>query len=189
MYSITPEGPLLKLFGFFTVVPDVGAIVATLLFWWKIYSIFAFVLSAFFLFVTIYSRIRYEELRHHQHHDQEHEVEHYAHIHTRHSKNDRWQEAVHHADSDNPNDWRLAIIEADIMLEKMLDSIGLPGMTVGDKLKSASPHSFRTLEDAWQAHKIRNQIAHKGTDFVLTKRLTKETIERYRHVFEEFSTI
>jgi hypothetical protein len=189
MYAITIEGPLLKIFNFFMSAPDADALIAGLLFWWKIYTVLAFAVSALFLFGIIYARIRYEELRHHQHHEQHEAAERYAHMHSAHSKNDRWQEAVHHADSDNPNDWRLAIIEADIMLEKMLESIGLPGITVGDKLKAASPISFRSIEDAWQAHKVRNEIAHKGTDFVLTKRLAKETIERYRRVFEEFSVI
>ena len=44
---------------------------------------------------------------------------------------------------------------------------------------------METLNDAWEAHKVRNRIAHDGADFVLTKRMVDETINRYLRVFEE----
>lgn len=156
---------------------------------WEVFSVAAFALSALLLFGIIYAKIRLHELEEIQEH-QLHEAEHaYAHHFASGSKNSRWEEAVAHADSDNPNDWRLAIIEADIMLEGLLDQLGYSGITIGDKLKQASPQFFKTIEDAWKAHKVRNEIAHRGTDFVLTKRLARETLEQYRRVFEEHSII
>ncbi|MAZ29856.1 hypothetical protein CL655_01095 [bacterium] len=99
----------------------------------------------------------------------------------------RFDDIKKHIASDNPNDWKLAIIEADIELERMLDNAGYPGLTIGDKLKGANKDSFTTLNDAWEAHKVRNRIAHDGADFVLTKRLAQETITRYQRVFAEFN--
>ncbi|MBX9907053.1 hypothetical protein K2X96_04135 [Patescibacteria group bacterium] len=155
---------------------------------WTIYAVFAFILSALFLFGIIYSIIRrgeLAELRDHALHELEHHFEEHHHS----SKNERWEQASHHIESDNPNDWRLAIIEADIMLEEALDALGYAGITIGDKLKQASPQFFTTLDDAWKAHRVRNEIAHRGSDFVLTKRLAKETIEQYRRVFTELHII
>ncbi len=143
----------------------------------------------YFLFLIIYSKFRVEELEAVEDEHLKHEEERYAHAHAHSSKNKRWEDAVAHIESDNPNDWRLAIIEADIMLEDLLNKLGYAGMTIGDKLKQASPQFFRTIEDAWKAHRTRNDIAHRGSDFVLTKRLAKETLEQYRRVFEEFSII
>jgi len=105
------------------------------------------------------------------------------------SKNTRWEEIQRHAASENPNDWRLAIIEADILLEEALEKAGFVGASVGDRLKSASGTSYQTIQDAWDAHKIRNQIAHTGSDFVLTKKIAQEAIIKFERVFQEFGVI
>ncbi len=155
---------------------------------WKVYSVLALIFSAFFLFVYIYAKMRFFELAKIRN-DAIHAAEHHYMEHHHASKNQRWENALAHVASDNPNDWRLAIIEADIMLEELLDTLGLPGMTIGDKLKGTSPSFMRTLDDAWKAHRTRNDIAHRGTDFVLTRRVAQETMDYYRRVFEEFEII
>jgi len=156
--------------------------------WW-IVALISSLVSAGLLAIIIYTKIRLHELEHQQEHDIAHAEEHYAHAHAHESGNHRWVEALAHADSDNPNDWRLAIIEADIMLEELLSTMGYGGATIGDKLKQASPQFFKSVDDAWKAHKVRNEIAHKGSDFILTKRAAKETMDHYRRVFEEFHAI
>lgn len=100
-------------------------------------------------------------------------------------KIDRMKDVFEHLESINPNDWKLAIIEADIILDDLLKQNGYAGNTLGERLKSISPHQMSSLSDAWEAHKVRNRIAHDGADFVLTKRLAEDTINRYRRVFAE----
>ncbi len=156
--------------------------------WW-IVSLISYVVSAGLLGIIIYTKIRLHELEHELDHRIEHAEEHFAHEHSHGSENHRWQEALLHADSDNPNDWRLAIIEADIMLEEALNTLGYSGTTIGDKLKQISPQFLKSVDDAWKAHKVRNEIAHKGSDFVLTKRLAKESMDQYRRVLEELHAI
>lgn len=103
--------------------------------------------------------------------------------------NKRWDMVVAHVQSDNPSDWRLAILEADIILDELLDHLGYVGDTIGDKLKSADNSRFRTLNDAWEAHKVRNTIAHEGHEYVLTQRESQRVIALYRNVFREFDYI
>ncbi len=98
----------------------------------------------------------------------------------------RLQDMLAHVASDRPNDWKLAIIEADIILDELLKQRGYAGNSLGERLKSISPTQLASLQDAWEAHKIRNRIAHEGADFVLTHRIAEETIVRYRRVFTEF---
>jgi len=104
-------------------------------------------------------------------------------------KNIRWQTVTNHINSDNPSEWRLAILEADIVLDDLLDSLGYVGDTIGDKLKAADPAHFRNLNNAWEAHKIRNAIAHEGADFTLTQREARRIIDLYESVFVEFNFI
>lgn len=103
--------------------------------------------------------------------------------------NKKWERVLMHANSNNPSDWRLAIIEADIMLGELLEVQNYHGETIGDKLKGIEKSDFLTLDEAWEAHKIRNAIAHEGSDFILTDRETRRVIDLYRKVFDEFKFI
>lgn len=100
--------------------------------------------------------------------------------------NPRWAHIESLRDSAQPNDWRAAIMEADIMLDDMLMKQGYDGLGVAEKLKKVEPSDFNTLDDAWEAHKIRNQIAHEGSAFELSETLARRTIARYEAVFREF---
>ncbi len=103
--------------------------------------------------------------------------------------NPRWDNILKHIESANENDWRLAVLESDIILGEILDNLGLPGETIGDKLKAVEESDFLTINNAWEAHKIRNQIAHEGVVFRLDQKEAKRVIELYGSVFKEFQII
>ncbi len=104
-------------------------------------------------------------------------------------KNEKWEKVLKYTNSGNASDWRLAIIEADVMLEELLRTAGYHGESVGEMLKSVDKNEFSTIEDAWEAHKIRNAIAHSGQDFQLNGHETKHTIALFEKVFREFGII
>ena len=104
-------------------------------------------------------------------------------------KREKWNRLVDLASSENESDWRLAILEADTMLDDMVDVMGYKGEGLGEKLKQIEKSDFNTLDKAWDAHKIRNIIAHAGSDYVLTKREVRRVIDLYKQVFEEFEFI
>lgn len=104
-------------------------------------------------------------------------------------KNERWREVEAHIGRDNPSDWRVAILEADTMLDELLDVLGYEGEGIGDKLKQIQRADFRSLDDAWEAHKVRNALAHEGTAYQLSEREARRVIELYSRVFEEFKYI
>lgn len=104
-------------------------------------------------------------------------------------KNERWEKIMGYVNSDNASDWRLAIIEADVMLEELLRTMGYGGESVGEMLKSVDKNEFPAIEDAWEAHKTRNAIAHSGDTFQLNERETKRTIALFEKVFREFGII
>lgn len=152
---------------------------------WGVVIVFSFIISLIMLALYIYASIELEKL-------EEHEVEHlkaqaeaWAAQTGGVNKSDRFAELQNHIDSTNPNDWKLAIIEADIILDDVLKHQGYAGTSLGERLRSISPATLHSLDDAWQAHKIRNQIAHAGADFVLTQKLARETITQYKRVFTE----
>jgi len=101
----------------------------------------------------------------------------------------RWAHVRELIESGHESDWRQAIIEADIMLDEILDEQGYVGESVGDKLKQATPARFHTIQDAWDAHLVRNEIAHKGSAFQLTEHVAYRTISHYENVFRDFGEI
>ncbi|PJA33699.1 MAG: hypothetical protein CO184_01235, partial [Candidatus Zambryskibacteria bacterium CG_4_9_14_3_um_filter_40_16] len=101
-------------------------------------------------------------------------------------KNKKWQRVLTHMQSTNQSDWKLAILEADIMLEELLDAAKFPGETISEKLKNIEQSDFNTIEAAWEAHKVRNSIAHRGADFAISKDEAQRVITLYKAVFDEF---
>jgi len=104
-------------------------------------------------------------------------------------KNEKWEKIMKHANSSNASDWRLAVIEADVMLEELLHTLGHKEESVGEMLKSVDKNEFLTIEDAWDAHKIRNAVAHSGGNFQLSEREVKRAIALFEKVFKEFQVI
>ena len=151
------------------------------------------VVSLIFLVLVVYAQIKMVQTEHEGFHELE--AEEHDHAHAVHGpegethRNTRWDDIVALASSPNESDWRRAILEADIMLSDALTQKGFEGATVADQLRMANPFQMRTLDVAWAAHKVRNQVAHEGAAFALTERDTRATIDQYKRVFEEFGVI
>jgi len=101
----------------------------------------------------------------------------------------KWQRVLVHANSQNAAEWRLSILEADVMLDDLLHSLGYSAASLGENLKSINKADFKTIDAAWEAHKVRNMIAHEGTDYPLTQHEAKRVIGLYGQVFAEFSYV
>jgi len=98
----------------------------------------------------------------------------------------RWDKVLSHVESQNENDWRQAIIEADIMLEELLNKLGYRGEGIGEKLSRVSRGDFKTLSQAGEAHGVRNRIAHDGSNYKINQYDARQVINLYKAVFEEF---
>jgi hypothetical protein len=152
---------------------------------WSVYAILAFAVSILMLVLYAYASSRrweYFAISNKEIRDAE---DMYDEIYRGIKKSSRLDDVLKHIESENPNDWKLAIIEADIMLDDLLKQRGFAGASLGERLKSISPTQIGSLNEAWEAHKVRNRIAHDGADFVLTKRMAEDAIARYRRVFND----
>lgn len=101
----------------------------------------------------------------------------------------RWNRVLEQVHGDDERGWRLAILEADIMLNELLDVLGYRGETMADKMKQIDRTRFHTIDLAWEAHGIRNQIAHQGTHKKLDSREARRTLMLYEKVFKEFNFV
>lgn len=157
--------------------------------------IFLTVFSIFFIIIILYCSVRMLEIRKKEHAHMHDEIHEYAHAHAKaqekkhHVVNERWEAVLNYLSSQNPSDWKLAVIESDSMLEDLTDLLEFQGETLGEKLKLVSKDRFKTLDDAWEAHLIRNRIAHEGLKFDLSQREAQRIVALYEKVFIEFGHI
>ncbi len=162
---------------------NIGDFFSTL---WLFYSLVAILVCIILIGVLVYLMTRIKQIR--EEDDKKYQTESHEEVHDK-LEDSRWTYIKNLIESPKESDWRQAIIEADIMLEEVLRKQGYEGATLGDMLKSSSPTHFRTLNDAWEAHRVRNDIAHRGSEFQLSPNIAYRTINQYENVFREFGEI
>jgi hypothetical protein len=72
---------------------------------------------------------------------------------------------------------KLAVIEADKLLDGVLRSMIMPGETMGERLKSAS-YKYKDINKVWPAHKLRNQMVH-DTTFEISSSQAKRALKDF----------
>lgn len=89
-----------------------------------------------------------------------------------------------------PRDYKLAIIEADALVDTVLQERGYSGETMADRMRAIRPGDLATvgIEELWAAHKVRNDIAH-NPQRIVSSREGQETLRRYKHVLEELHAL
>ncbi len=155
-----------------------------------IYTV-SYLITLFGITITLYALVRLVELNKEEFGHLKHAI-HDAHERAKemeNGRNPRWVRIENLMLTDNESDWRAAIIEADSMLEEALDSRGIYGDSIGEKLKNSTPGDLATLQAAWEAHQVRNEIAHSGGEYVLSQREARRTIQLYEVVFRELNYI
>jgi len=165
----------------------------------EVWNITLFLLVVFFLSIMFYSTVRLFEIRAKEKMHLKHEIEEYAHHKAEYdkrlheqvggSKNEHWGQVLSYLFSQHSSDWKLAIIEADAMLEGLMEQLGFKGESLGDKLKAADQDNFPKLTIAWEVHAVRNKIAHEGLAFELSQHEAKRIVALYEEIFYEYGYI
>ncbi len=81
----------------------------------------------------------------------------------------------------------IAIINADKLLDKAMNEMGVSGKTMGERLKKIGP-KFSQLNSVWYVHKIRNQIAHE-TNFTADYNQAKRALNTYKQALKDLGAI
>ncbi len=98
---------------------------------------------------------------------------------------ERWNFIKSQFQSKNPMEWRIAIIDADAMLEDLITELGYVGDGFAEKLKSMSIEDFQYIDAAWRVHKLRNILVHQGTSYHLSDREAYQTFQVYDQIFND----
>ena len=99
-----------------------------------------------------------------------------------------WKQILERLKSSEQNNWKLAILEADHILNEILKRSGYLGGRMEDKLDLITSAQLANVEDVWRAHGIRDKIS-KDPTFAITRQEAVETVAVYRRSFIELNLI
>ncbi len=99
-----------------------------------------------------------------------------------------WQRVQTHFYAGDDNSLKLAILEADKILDEALRLAGFRGESLGDRLKKLDESKLPNLQDVWEAHKLRNRLVHE-TDFKLNRNTAERALAIYEQAFKDLGLL
>ncbi len=97
----------------------------------------------------------------------------------------RWKEIQ--ALVKTPEGQRLAVIDADKLVDDALKKLRFSGKTMGERLVSAQ-RRFSSADSLWSAHKLRNRLVHE-TDVRVTKAQTKTALKAFAQALKDLGAL
>jgi len=96
----------------------------------------------------------------------------------------QWARIKNRIENGRPDDQKLALIEADALLDETLKNMGYQGESIADRLKQINSTILPNLNDVLEARKIRNNIVY-DPDYQLTPDLAKQTSDIYQKALQD----
>ena len=87
----------------------------------------------------------------------------------------------------NPATFMTTVIEADKLLDKAMIEAGIPGRTMGERLKKSGSR-FTDINAVWRAHKLRNSLAHEA-DLEITVKRAATALDIYKQALKDLGAI
>jgi hypothetical protein len=99
-----------------------------------------------------------------------------------------WKQIQKRLKTKNNAQLKLAVIEADRILDEILKRSGYQGGTADERLKQITLEQLSNISEILQARRIRNRIALEP-DFEISPGEAESLIEIYKKAFQEFGLI
>ena len=100
----------------------------------------------------------------------------------------KWEKIIKRFERGSESEIKLAILEADDLLNEILERMGYSGETLGEKLKRVKKTVLPSLEEILEVHKIKSDIVHDPSYF-LNFEQAKKILEIYKKVLSDLEAI
>lgn len=100
----------------------------------------------------------------------------------------KWNGIRENMKSDREDDWKIAIISADEIIDDLIRRMGYAGENMGERLAEINPGQIENIEELKKAHEIRNQIIHDEA-FKLSKEQAEEAIGYFENFLKYFEVL
>lgn len=99
-----------------------------------------------------------------------------------------WEGIKKFASSQNASEWNMAVLQADALLDDVLQHMGHEGNTVKERLDLVDPTQLPSYDRVLSAHRLRNMIAHDPM-VQHTKETISHALASYELAFREFGVL
>jgi hypothetical protein len=91
---------------------------------------------------------------------------------------EKWAEIEKLIKNDSGLSWRLAVIEADKLMDSALKEARMRGETMGERLRFAAS-KYPKIRKVWEAHILRNNLVHER-DHEISRRDAERALELFK---------
>ncbi len=99
-----------------------------------------------------------------------------------------WQKIQERLEKTDEANLKLAIIEADYLLDEILKRMGLAGKDMGERLEQLGVGQLKTIDEVWEAHRLRNLIVHQP-NVMVTNHQVEKAIASYEKALKELEVL
>jgi len=100
----------------------------------------------------------------------------------------QWQRVAKRLRTGTESESKLALMEADRLLDETLDKAGLKGESVADRLKRTPPGAFPNIDEMLEAHKVSSDIIH-DPDYKLSAEEAKNVMNKFEKIFQDLEAL
>ena len=99
-----------------------------------------------------------------------------------------WRKTAGRLDTGFESEYKLAVIEADSMLDDILKKMGFGGETLGERLGKITSATLPNIEEIKKVHQARNNIIH-DPDYRLSLDEAKKVAAAYEKAFRDLEAM
>tara|TARA_Y100000310_G_C20617522_1_gene781436 strand:+ start:661 stop:1206 length:546 start_codon:yes stop_codon:yes gene_type:complete len=95
-----------------------------------------------------------------------------------------WDRIKKRLESKRRAEYKIAVIDSENLLERILKEKGYTGDTMGECLKQIDESVLENIQEVWTAHKVRNHIVH-DSKFKLSLKEAQDSVSVFHQAFEK----
>lgn len=100
----------------------------------------------------------------------------------------KWSKIKEKLASGNVSQYKVAILEADVVIDKVLSDMGFGGKNVSERLEKIKPVQLYNYEEIKRAHLVRNRIIHEA-DFEVDKKQAEEILDIFESLLKHLELL
>lgn len=99
-----------------------------------------------------------------------------------------WEKILSRLESNNESEYKVAIIEADNLIDDLITRLDYKGENLREKLESIPEGQIENVDRIKEAHEVRNRVIHED-DFSLTKEEAKKVLDDFGELLKFFDVL
>jgi len=100
----------------------------------------------------------------------------------------QWEGVLHHMQNPHPDEWKIAILEADRLADRALEIAGLAGENFRERIEGQSEYRLPHGQELMRVHEMRNTII-RDRNISLTREEANDVIGVYEKFLRDWDAL